>query len=116
MTSPAHRDACGHDGPRDCYLGTVKVGRGSVDVYVYQDNALDAPAPDMHVCLRYASHAEAYASPGPAVAFVEHCRTAHPAQLTPEYAASWRLVAAWERSLESAGKPRAIPSIPSSHR
>ena len=102
MTGPAHRDACGHTRPLDRYLGTIKVaghtvGGSTLDVYVYQDNAQDAPVPDMHVCLRYASHAEAYASPGSAVAFVEYCRTAHPAQLTPEYAASWRLVARWTR-------------------
>jgi len=67
---PYFTDRCAHDRPRDRFLGTVVVGNNFYDVYVYQDNALDAAVPDMHVCLRYGEKPSEYISPGPVARFM----------------------------------------------
>lgn len=64
-------DTCHHDRPLDRFLGTVKVANKLYDVWVYQDNALSAKVPDMHVCIRYSSKDSKYISPGNAQEFVE---------------------------------------------
>lgn len=89
---PAHPDACGHNRPRDRFLGTVAANGRAVDVYVYQDNALGEP-PIMHLCLRYARRACAYASPGDVGDFVQ--RWTGRADAPPEYRAALPLVIAW---------------------
>jgi hypothetical protein len=78
---PHHRDACGHTRPRDRFLGSIDSselegsGNGDTwDVYVYQDNALDAETPDMHVCIRYGEKGEEYISPGNVDTFLERVR------------------------------------------
>jgi hypothetical protein len=69
--SPYWPDLCGHTRPRDRFLGTFDLGNEVYDVFVYQDNALNSPKPDMHVCIRYGDEDSQYISPGNAEEFVE---------------------------------------------
>ncbi len=89
---PHWPDACCHDRPRDRFLGTVDVD-DPVDVFVYQDNALDAAVPDMHVCLRYGAEDHQYMSPGSVSQFIENTKKYFPN--TSEYAMALPLVEAW---------------------
>lgn len=84
-------DACGHTRPRDKFLGTVEVEGKRLDVHVYQDNALDAPTPDMHVCIRYGAEPQDYLSPGEAGDFVRRCMSG--LKVPQEYMAALPLVA-----------------------
>lgn len=63
-STPFWRDACGHTRPRDRFLGTVIAAGCVYDVFVYQDNALDAVVLDMHVCVRFGPRRSAYLSLG----------------------------------------------------
>ena len=69
--TPHWPDACGHNRPRDRFLGSFEWMDRMHDVFVYQDNALAAAVPDMHVCIRYGEHGDHYISPGNAEAFVK---------------------------------------------
>lgn len=62
--SPRWVDQCGHNRPRDKFLGRADFDATECDVYVYQDNSLSAKA-DMHLCIRYGNKPHEYASPGP---------------------------------------------------
>lgn len=95
---PYHHDACNHDWPRDRFLGTVEVSNKLLpgqttkyDVYVYQDNALTAPIPDMNVCLRHGSEGSQYASPGNAEEFVKRFRTTQPTEFPSGRVVEWPL-------------------------
>ena len=85
-------DECGHDRPRDRFLGTIEAGGDTYDVHVYQDNALSAPVPDMHVCLRYGNECSQYVSPGNATEFV---RVWSERKAPEEYTAALPLIRAW---------------------
>jgi hypothetical protein len=97
-----HHDACGHTRPRDRFLGSVDASEGNdlgvmYDVYVYQDNALDAETPDMHVCIRYGEKGEEYISPGNVDRFLERVRKDR--KILPAY--YWRaaqLIEKWASS------------------
>jgi len=95
VSKPHWPDACRHDRPRDRFLGTIEDERdgGPVDVHVYQDNALTAKVPDMHLCLRYGREGHEYVSPGNAIEFVRRWKGAE----TPSrmYLAAVPLVEAW---------------------
>ena len=89
---PYFTDYCKHDRPRDRFLGTVAVGDNLYDVFVYQNNALDASVPDMHVCLRYGEMPSEYISPGNVQGFVTQIR-----HHNTVYAAAFPLIVAWQK-------------------
>lgn len=72
--TPYWPDLCRHTRPRDRFLGTFDVDNEVYDVFVYQDNALNSPKPDMHVCIRYGDEDSEYISPGNAENFVRHAK------------------------------------------
>lgn len=87
---PFHLDACSHDRPRDRFLGTIEDEvRGQLDVYVYQDNALSAPVPDMNVCIRYGEEGSQYLSPGNVDEFVKRIRTTKPTEFPSGRVVEW---------------------------
>ncbi len=95
---PRWTDACGHTRPRDRYLGSFEWMSLVHDVYVYQDNALAARVPDMHVCFRYGERGDAYASPGNASDFVR--RWDGRTDVPKEYEQALLLVKAWMEEVQ----------------
>jgi len=75
LNLPYWKDACNHVRPRDQFLGALTCEGTRYDVYVYQDNALDAPVPEMNLCLRYSDQCSHYVSPGEVEDFVKICTT-----------------------------------------
>jgi hypothetical protein len=90
---PHWPDVCCHDRPRDRFLGSFEWLGRMYDVYVYQDNALDADIPDMHVCIRYGEQGELYISPGRADDFVR--RVANRADAPDDYRLALPFVLKW---------------------
>ncbi len=90
---PHWPDVCRHVRPRDRFLGTVVAGAGTYDVFVYQDNALDATVPDMHLCIRYGVEDSQYISPGNATEFVKRWRESK--DIPAEYLEALPLVEKW---------------------
>lgn len=96
---PKYRDCCRHTRPLDRFLGTVTTNEeheNVYDVYVYQDNALSAPVPDMHVCLRYGNRGSAIRVPGPVDSFIERTER-HAPDCPKAYIAALPLIKAWRK-------------------
>lgn len=93
MTTPYWPDLCGHTRPNDRFLGSFIVDDDVYDVFVYQDNALSAPKPDMHVCIRYGDEDSQYISPGNAEEFVS--RYAKGTGVSKEYRRALPFVQKW---------------------
>lgn len=80
-------DACNHHGPRDQFLGCVRLDGTAYDVYVFQTSAFS----EMHVCLRFGNMRGDYLFHGTVESFIDEARNS----TDPVYTATWPLVAKW---------------------